>query len=164
MEEWRPLPGFGDRYAVSDRGRVWSLFANKEMATHSPTKGRGYRAFKACVDCRLTHVWVHRAVLLAFCGAAPPGTHASHLNGNDSDNRLENLSWETPRENNARKAAHGTAQRGERHGLAKLTPQCVLEIRHLLAQRVKQRDIARLFNVAHSQISSIASGRTWGHV
>ena len=36
---------------------------------------------------------VAELVLTAFIGPKPPGAVARHLNGDKTDNRLENLSW-----------------------------------------------------------------------
>lgn len=40
------------------------------------------------------------------------GPRQSHKNGNNADNRLSNLAWETPSDNNQRKREHGTAMIG----------------------------------------------------
>jgi len=48
------------------------------------------------------HILVHRAVLLAWVGPCPKGCQCDHLNGDNTDNRLENLQWVTPRENQRR--------------------------------------------------------------
>jgi hypothetical protein len=45
---------------------------------------------------------VHRAVLEAFVGSCPPRHEASHLDNDPFNNRLENLAWETAKENMAR--------------------------------------------------------------
>lgn len=43
---------------------------------------------------------VHRLVLETFVGKCPPGMQGDHINRNRTDNRLENLRWVTPAENN----------------------------------------------------------------
>lgn len=43
---------------------------------------------------------VHRLVLETFVGKCPPGMQGDHINRNRTDNRLENLRWVTPEENN----------------------------------------------------------------
>ncbi|MDE2095631.1 MAG: HNH endonuclease [Patescibacteria group bacterium] len=72
---------------------------------------------------------VHRLVLEAFIGPCPPGMECRHLNGNRSDNRLENLCWGTRIENVEDKRKHGTILRGEMNPNAKLTADTVIQIR-----------------------------------
>jgi hypothetical protein len=51
---------------------------------------------------------VHLLVLEAFIGPRPEGHQGAHENGNKLDNRLDNLRWKTPGENNRDKRRHGT--------------------------------------------------------
>lgn len=53
-------------------------------------------------------VYVHIMVLEAFVGPCPPGMECRHLNGNPADNRLANLEWGTPTQNNLDQVVHGT--------------------------------------------------------
>lgn len=51
--------------------------------------------------------------------------------------------------------------RGQNHGLSKLTPRLVKEIR---ASTASQREIAKIFGVSQPTIRSILLRRTWKHV
>src|SRR5262245_31077449 len=73
--------------------------------------------------------YIHRMVLETFVGPCPSGKEVSHLNGDSMDNRLTNLTYETSKENKARKVAHKTGNNGMRHGMAKLTDEQVRVIR-----------------------------------
>lgn len=53
-----------------------------------------------------TERYVHHLVLETFVGPRPDGMETRHLNGNHSDNRVENLAWGTKSENGADKVAH----------------------------------------------------------
>ncbi len=53
-------------------------------------------------------VYMHHLVLLAFVGPAPEGMICCHNNGDPTDNRPENLRWDTPESNNADMERHGT--------------------------------------------------------
>lgn len=52
-------------------------------------------------------MYVHTAVLLAFVGERPEGLEACHNNGIPSDNRLENLRWDTRSSNRRDTILHG---------------------------------------------------------
>lgn len=54
--------------------------------------------------------------------------------------------------------------KGSKQHLSKLIEEQVIEIKKLLALGVKQKDIAKKFNVSPSAVNSIAKGRTWKHV
>lgn len=58
----------------------------------------------------------------------------------------------------------GRSAKGERHSHAKLTDDEVREIRRLRQDGWLQRDVAKRFGVAPSQISMITHGKTWKHV
>ena len=70
---------------------------NSEYAKLPHTK-KCYRKFNSEFDNTL----VHHAVLLAWVSPRPEGYEADHLNGNNTDNRLCNLQWVTPSENQRR--------------------------------------------------------------
>jgi Trp operon repressor len=107
---------------------------------------------------------VHVLVCEAFHGPRPEGMVVRHRNGNNQDNRADNLCWGTPAENYADRDAHGTTARGERQGLAKLTENDVLRIRALLAEGLSQREIAEKFRVSDVTVSDIGHRRTWTHL
>ena len=55
--------------------------------------------------------------------------------------------------------------RGDSHGMAKLSEEDVLEIRSLLKTGgMLQKCIAETFGVSSAQISAINTGRSWGHI
>lgn len=107
-----------------------------------------------------TH-YLHCLILEAFVGPCPPGMECRHLNGNPADNRLENLAWGTHTENQQDRFAHGTDNRGERNGRAKLTADDVREIRKLSRQGRSIGDLARQFGVVAGTIDHIITGRNW---
>lgn len=51
---------------------------------------------------------IHRLVLETYVGPCPEGMQCRHLNGNQFDNRFENLCWGTPSENVRDTIQHGT--------------------------------------------------------
>jgi hypothetical protein len=51
---------------------------------------------------------VHRLVLEAFVGPCPPGMEGCHNDGDQLNNRLDNLRWDTPSNNKLDSVRHGT--------------------------------------------------------
>ncbi|AWN02654.1 HNH endonuclease [Mycobacterium phage Xavia] len=120
-EEWRPIPGTGGRYDVSDMGRVrsngWEFIRSDGVPTRVRAKvlsarsshPAGYVMVNLVMpDGTRRHVHVHHLVLEAFVGPRPDGHYGCHNNGDPSDNRLANLRWDAPTENSFDKIRHGT--------------------------------------------------------
>ena len=113
---WLPIPG-SDGYEASTDGRIRSVsrVVYRKDGKSQPVKGRelktwvtrGYRAIKLGVHGR--HTYVHTLVCEAFHGPRPSPKHeVRHLNGDNFDNRAENLAWGTRSENKQDSIRHGT--------------------------------------------------------
>lgn len=120
MEQWLPVPGWEGLYEVSNQGQMRSLpriVRTRGNGTRvSPgrilkpgTYDDGHKHVTFSRDGKTTCYQVHRLVLLAFAGPCPNGLQVRHLNGIPGDNRLENLTYGTPKENiTDRDHVHGT--------------------------------------------------------
>ena len=145
-------------------GFEWVLGEQWRPLSQSVDKN-GYRRVGLRRDGRLISQSVHRLVLRSFIGECPDGMVACHGNGTPSDNRLENLRWDTPRNNHYDKVLHGTFQQGSLAGNSKLTEQDVREIAGLIrGSSISLAGIARKFGVCRTVIRAIANGDTWRHV
>jgi type II secretory pathway pseudopilin PulG len=89
QERWLPVVGYEGAYEVSDKGRVRSV-------DRMVLKGRPDRNGYPRVNLRGKTKTVHRLVLESFIGPCPDGQVACHANDIKTDNRLENLRWDTP--------------------------------------------------------------------
>lgn len=121
-EEWRDIPGREGCYQVSDLGHVRSVDrvivdrsgrgkSLKGRLLRSSRCGSGYQ--KVALG-RGDNSMVHRLVALTFLGRAPWGHEVRHLNGDQGDNRLCNLSYATHAENELDKRYHGTHHLGSK--------------------------------------------------
>ncbi len=106
-EEWRPVVGWEGRYWVSDRGRVRGRRRDNGglMSTHVR---EGYVCVQFCRGAKHRFQRVHRLVALAFLGPPASDQEVRHLDGNPSNNHLENLAWGTHAENRRDQLRHGT--------------------------------------------------------
>lgn len=107
-----------------------------------------------------SHPLVHQLVLLTFVGPCPDGYETRHKNGKPSDNRLENLQYGTPKQNDDDRTAHGTRLRGEHHGRARLTPSDIANIRN---DDESYAYLARKYGIAPSHVVRIKKGISWKH-
>ena len=163
-EEWRPVVGF-EKYEISSHGRVRSYVR--------PAKPRILRPWATCNGYQVVGFSspngykkkaLHQVVLEAFIGLKPDGMEACHNNGIRSDNRAENLRWDTRAGNFADKLAHGTSNRGENHGMAKLRDRDVVIIKMLIRSGKPVPHIASKFKVSKTTIKRIRRGFNWNHV
>jgi len=177
MEIWKPVVGYEGLYEVSNLGRVKSLdrVINHKRLKKQTIKGREMKS--ACVG-RTNHRFVslskdgkakaqliHRLVLISFVGNCPEGMECSHLDGNAENNRLDNLIWETPKENQKRRKDHGTYLWGENAPISKLKSSEVQEIKEMLNDKsITQRTIAKKYKISEHTISKIKHREVWGNL
>lgn len=168
--DWRAIPGFDGTYSIDPTGRVRSeprFVTYRGSATRGvparivkPTMASGYAYVRLWKDGLCERVAVHRLVLLVFVGAPKAdGMVAAHNDGNPRNNCVANLRWATAKENMADRVEHGTANRGERHGMSKLTSADVLRIRD--DQRTN-REIAPEYGIHPATVSRIKRRADWG--
>lgn len=129
MEVWKDIPGFEGIYQASDCGQIRSIDGKCTYTEHHGTrhwKGRilkmkghastgGYRV-TLWKDGKPQGWLVHRLVALAFLGIPKEGMTVNHIDGDRSNNRVENIEWLTLEDN----IKHGHA-----NGLYKSTRQPV---------------------------------------
>ena len=109
----------------------------------------------------------HRVICERINGPAPtPLHHAAHSCGNGALGCVNkrHLSWKTRAENEADKITHGTSNRGQRHGMAKLKEDEVIDIRARAQRGETPREIAEIYGVCRSTISGIIRGNGWPHL
>lgn len=108
--------------------------------------------------------YVHRMLCEEANGPPPtPRHHAAHScgHGHLACVTKRHLDWKTPKQNNADKLRHGTEQRGERHGQAKLTEPEVRAIRALKGTML-QKEIAGQFGIDPAYVGQIQRRECWG--
>lgn len=167
-EEWRPSPGW-EHYETSNLGRVRrALTAPNTPGTRrgkviKPCSNEGYQIVGLRRDGRTEMTSVHRMVVLAFIGPPPSPDHVvAHWDGDPTNNRVENLRWATPSENNQDTLRHGRVPLGEANKASRLTREAVAEIRRAYRPRkVSQQALADKFGVTQTTVSSVLRGRIW---
>ena len=162
MAVWKEMVS-DSRYEVSDAGEVRRKDTQKvRKPSTTPT---GYKVIvMSTPGGKHKGVYVHREVLRAFVGKCPDDCEVSHLNGNNADNRLVNLAYETRVANQRRKKAHGTLLFGQKHPSSKLSEDSVRKIRRLSIEGYSARQIGACVGVSRSQVNRVLRGEHWAHV
>lgn len=102
IEIWKPVPGYEEKYAVSNLGNVKSLNYHREHREKimKPQVAReGYLHILLTKNGKQKWYYIHRLVWSAFNGNIPSGVFINHINEDKTDNRLENLNLMTAKEN-----------------------------------------------------------------
>lgn len=162
VEEWRSIEGFEGLYDVSNFGRVRSLKRGRVIILNLESTGSGgipnFGAYKQGKRYKFT---VHRCVAAAFLGPRPDNLQICHNDGNPKNNHVSNLRYDTAKNNQFDRHAHGTRCIGSKNPLVKLKEEDISKIFDLRNSGKSYVDIATVFKVSDSTVQSVCSGTTW---
>ena len=86
----------------------------------------------------------------------------NHINGVKSDNRLENIEWNTRSENQKHSIKIGLRHtRGEKNSQSKLSEKNILDI---FNDKRLYKEISKEYNISISTVSDIKRGYSWTHI
>lgn len=168
-EEWRDvnIDGLIKRTIVSNYGRIarynkcykkWRLIRPIFMHGGYVVVSLGNKTCK-----------IHQLVAKAFIINPLNRVHINHKNAVKHDNRVDNLEWCTPYENNLHARLIGVNDlRGERNGRTNLKNEDILFIRLNSTRnknnRISQKKLALMYNLSVCSISNIIRRKTWKHI
>lgn len=177
-EEWRQILGYEGLYEVSNTGQVrallrkglykgrWSdssrmTFRARPMKISVSTRGYLYLGLKKPNE-RSVKYLVHRLVAQAFIGN-PPGEQyqVNHINGEKTDNRVENLEYCSSKENIVHSIRVLRRKIGESNVMSKMTEAQAISAYHD-ARTLKE--IASDYGVSIQAIWLLKSGRNWAYL
>lgn len=158
IELWKPLLEYKG-IEVSSIGRIKKA-ANKRrkerILTEFPKDRDGYcRCSVQKLDGTWTSQPVHRLVAKAFIENPENKSSVNHIDGNRTNNRVENLEWVTPREN----VIH-SFKYGERRACKQIPKRTILtdfQISQIdtLRSLYTVNQMAKLFNIEYQSLKNI---------
>ncbi len=157
--EYRVIPGHEGYVVGSDAvvrslkrpGRpLWVLAARIDRG--------GYAYVQVSHGGRNVQLYVHRAVCAAFRGSPSPELEVRHLDGDKTNNALDNLVWGTSAENTADRFAHGAIAVGNRNGKSKITVDEAKRMISMRAQGSTYRALAAVFGLSPQAVQQICLG------
>ena len=171
MKEIKNFPG----YFITTGGEIWSA-PKKGSGGHDgkwlklcDINSYGHKTVQLFKNKKPFMCLVHRLVLETFVGPCPEGMECCHNDGNPSNNNLNNLRWDTTRNNHADSIKHKThqslKQNGEMNPSSKLREQDVRMIIYMwMTEEFTQREIATVYNVTIRNINMIVNKKSWKHI
>jgi len=109
--KWKPVIGYEGLYEVSSNGDIRSLdreinhwrggirISKGKILSKASFDKNGYKVVSLCKELEKKTVKVHRIVAKCFIENKFNKTTVNHINGIKSDNSVNNLEWNTMREN-----------------------------------------------------------------
>ena len=163
-EVWRLAPMNSPHYGhywVSNLGRVRN---EKGRILKGGFSTKGYP--HVCVKLKgvQTTYKIHRLVAMAFIPNPNDLPQVNHIDGNKTNNSVNNLEWCTGEYNIRHKKENGlcSSVQGEKHPLHILTEEQVAEI--YLDTTHSQKELCEIYGVSRSTVQAIKYGRMWVHV
>jgi hypothetical protein len=156
QEEWKDVVGYEDYFKVSNFGRVFGKRSNRILKLNIRSDRRV--AISTRIGGRNGQVvtfLVHRLVAEAFIPNPERKLTVNHIDGNPSNNMLENLEWATYKENMQHAVLTGLAVRKKGYKLSKLKKEernYIKENYKAYSKEFGSRALAGKFNVDHMQI------------
>jgi hypothetical protein len=148
---------------ITQDGEV--LSRNKVVNKPKLTK-TGYHEISLYFGKEIGRKWfrVHRLVAQYFIPNPKNKPFVNHIDGNKTNNRVENLEWVTHQENMEHAKNYGLIKRAEENSNSILTTPEVEIICKLLEQGYRNKEIADSSNATVFNVSAIRNGDSWTHI
>jgi len=170
VEKWEWVQGYEGLYKVSSKGNVKSYYGKTNTAKDvhdnyiimSPALINQYLSVSLHKDKKSKMFRVHRLVATAFLENENQYKYVNHIDGNKTNNSVDNLEWCTNSMNILHSLRTGLSKNvGETHCHSKLKESYIPEIIFMKENGYGMTFIGRLYGVDAETIRAIFKGKTW---
>ena len=179
MEEvWKDIEEFQNFYQISNLGRVkrkrryvknniqrGSRMIDERISSPQDN-GRGYKQIYVSINNKRIMLYVHRLVASYFIENPNKKLEVNHLDGNKSNNNVNNLEWVSRLENQQHAVANNLIPKGNEIWNCKLSQEKVIAIRRLFSMKnnTTQAYVCKKLNISAAQMSRIINKSRWTYV
>ena len=162
-EIWKDIKGYEGLYQISNQGRVKSL---KNRSNHrneiilKQATVQGYKKVYLFKDAKGKIYPVHRLVAINFISNPLNKEEVNHINGDKSNNCVDNLEWNTKKENQTHciKTGLRIMKKGSSNKLSKKVAKVDINTNEIIEIYGSYREAERLTGIAHSNIRKCILG------
>jgi predicted XRE-type DNA-binding protein len=176
MEEWKSIVDYEGYYDVSTMGNVrrssrvqvysdGRIFHFNKKIISKYICNNGYYTVGLTRDSKTIQYSIHRIMAIAFIPNPDNKPEVNHKDGIKLNNTLDNLEWNTTKENAIHAVLNGLTPIGEKRWNAKLSNEQVINIRKLFfTNKIRQSAISKLYGVPRRCISKIINNITYKYI
>ena len=150
------IPELKDRYFINEKGELFTDYGKTQL---KDCMKNGYvKNGLILKNGKPKHYFRHRLVMLCFSPREDADTlQVNHIDGDKTNNSLENLEWCTNQENRIHAVKLGLAVglKGEENPASKLKEEQVLDLIVDLLNHVPYSTLTKKYNCSKSTISAI---------
>lgn len=161
MEIWKDIEDFEGLYQVSNLGRIYSIKNNKIL---KPTNNslRTNRLYIKLYKDKVQYTFIiARLVAKAFIPNPNNLATVNHIDGNATNNKVENLEWLSNADNMRHAYKTGLQKSGHHRSTARYTEEDVIKMYELHDSGVSSNKIAEMYNGSGRSIRRILSGERY---
>ena len=181
LEIWKDVIGFEGLYQISNKGRIKSLDRyimqtnsfgdlyerrmHGKILSNKRNNGNGYKITqlkKGAEEEIIGNNYVHILVAQHFIPNPENKLTVNHIDGNKSNNCVENLEWATYKEQSQHIIEHELKKSEYRK---KLTEDEIISIYKLMhTGKYTSKEVSEIFNCNKEAVRSIKNKRTWAKI
>ena len=164
-EIWKDIKDYEGLYQVSNLGRVKSLDRVTISITNIKFRFKGqilkgdndrkYLRYRLCKNNKTKVFSGHRLVAIMFIDNPNKKPCVNHIDGNPSNNKINNLEWCSYSENEK----HSYDILGKVNPIRKLSEEAVKDIRDNCVKRKNTMDFATKYKVDRSTVLNVLNNR-----
>ena len=154
QELWKEIKDYPD-YEISSLGRIWSKKTKIFMKSHNASSSDLHQKVKLSHNGESKKFFVHRLIMLAFSPKENPDLfQVNHIDGDKSNNSIENLEWVTPQENTDHAFDTGLRPRKDR-------PETLLKKKEAMIRRYQRPEELEKLSENSKKMWKIRKEKGW---